>query len=455
MSKQKPVHYLRRLAATASGNDKIAILREAAVDGCTELFEGFKMAYDKRRVFNVKKVPLIEGEFDDTELAAPSPDFNWGNFLDLADKLETRKITGNAARDALHEAASIACIEDWNEFYRLILRKDMRCGVTETTVNKVLKEIGGDALKYTIPVWKVQLAEDAKKYPDKLIGKMALDPKLDGMRLTTVLDKEKGKVQMFSRNGRENTNFDLVIKDLEQLLDMIPVSIVLDGEVVDDNFQALMTQANRKENIDTSHAHYALFDMLALEDFEKGGTKMTLMERHEGLVELQPVLQQISNDRIYVIPKLLVDLDTKEGHEKMEEFYDETVAAGYEGIMVKNTEAPYECKRSRHWLKWKPINSIDLIIVDAEEGKVGKKREGKLGAFVCEGIEDGKKIRVHVGSGYSDEQLDSFWQNRLNLMGEMVEVEYDTITKPEDADHYSLRFPRFKRFRSVDKDGKI
>lgn len=451
----KPVDYIRRLEATASGNEKIVILREAAVDGCVELFEGFRLAYDKRRVFNVKKVPRIEGEFDAAELAAPSSSFNWKEFVEMADKLERRILSGHDGRDAMRDAAAIACIEDWNEFYRRILMKDMRCGVTDTIVNKVLKEIGGDALKYLTPVWKVQLAIDSKKHPGKMVGKMAIDPKLDGMRLTAVLDVDKGTARLYSRNGKENTNFGEIIADLEQLLPLIPISIVLDGEVVSDNFQALMTQANRKTGVDTSDSHFALFDMLTLEDFEKGGTKMPLMDRHNGLVELQPALQEISGDRIYVIPKLMVDLDTDEGREKMQEFYQETVEAGYEGIMVKKVDAPYRCKRSTDWMKWKPVNSVDLEIVDAEEGKAGKRREGKLGAFICEGVEDGKKIRVNVGSGFNDDQLDEFWQNRATLMGEIIEIEYDAITKSEDGEFYALRFPRFKRFRSIDGGGKI
>jgi len=198
-----------------------------------------------------------------------------------------------------------------------------------------------------------------------------------------------------------------------------------------------------------------LFDILPLEDFKAGICPMNQMDRHAGLVELAADLQEISGDRIYVIPKMIVDLDTKEGRDKMKEFYEETVEAGYEGIMVKDVGAPYKCKRRTAWLKWKPVFEIDLEIVGVEEGKPGKRRDGKLGALICEGKEDGKFIRVNVGGGYSDKQLDDFWKNQDDLIGEIVEIEYDAITKSEDGDHYSLRFPRFKRFRSIDGDGKI
>ena len=350
---QRAVDYVMRLADTPSINEKKAIIREAAVDNCIEFFKGFQLAYDKQRVFGVKKIPMIEGDFSDTELDEISMSFNWFAFERLVHKLETRQLTGDAARSAINDAAMEACINEWNHFYRPILMKDMRCGTSDTLINKVLKEkeLGGAALEYLVPVWKVQLAQDSKKHPGKMKGKKAIDPKLDGMRLTAVLDKDLGTARLFSRNGKENTNFDLIIADLEKLVQRIPVSIVLDGEVVSDNFQSLMTQANRKTKVDTSDAHLALFDILPLADFEAGGCPMGQMDRHDGLVELAADLQEISSGRIYVIPKLIVDLDTEEGRDKMNEFYQETVAAGYEGIMVKDVNAPYECKRTTHWLK--------------------------------------------------------------------------------------------------------
>ena len=353
---QRAVDYVIRLADTPSINEKKAIIREAAVDGCVEFFKGFQLAYDKRRVFGVKKVSGLSVEFfDETELNEPSSTFNWTEFEQLTHKLETRQLTGDAARKAIEDAAMEACINEWNHFYRPIIMKDMRCGTSDTLVNKVLKELGGDALEYLVPVWKVQLAQDSKKHTDKMKGKKAIDPKLDGMRLTAVLDKDLGTARLFSRNGKENTNFDLIITDLEKLVQRIPVSIVLDGEVVSANFQSLMTQANRKTKVDTSDAHLALFDILPLADFEAGICPMTQMDRHDGLVELAADLQQISGGRIYVIPKLIVDLDTEEGRDRMKEFYEETVAAGYEGIMVKDVNAPYECKRTIAWLK---INTV-------------------------------------------------------------------------------------------------
>ncbi len=450
----RAVDYVMKLTAEPSTNAKQDIIREAYESGCVEFFKAFQLAYDKRRVFGVKKVPTFPGLKPGIDCSLPST-FDWNEFEQLVRKLEMRELTGHNARDAILEAAESSNIPDWNHLYRPILIKDMRCGTSDTLVNKVLKKIGGDALDLLVPVWKVQLAQDSKKHQKKMKGKKAIDPKLDGMRLTAVLDKDLGTARLFSRSGKENTNFNEIIATLEKLIEFFPVSMVLDGEVVSANFQTLMTKANRKSEVDTSDAHFALFDVLTLTEFEAGISNVALMQRHTLLNSIQNGVLTGMATNVYVIPKKLVDLDTDQGIIDMQLFYEETVVAGYEGIMVKDRDAPYECKRTSTWLKWKPYFSADLRIIAAIEGKEGKKREGKLGAFTCEGTEDGKHIRVNVGSGYNDEQLDDFWQNRESLIGELVEIEFDSITKSEDGAYWSLRFPRFKCFRSIDRGEKM
>src|SRR5690606_24017132 len=145
--------------------------------------------------------------------------------------------------------------------------------------------------RYQIPVWEIGLADDSKKHPKKMVGKKFIDPKLDGIRLTTVINVEDKTVKMFTRSGNLNTNFDHIAKMLEKIIPLLPESIVLDGEMVDKNFQMLMTQVNRKKDVNTEDAYYALFDMLLLRDFENGGTTMGQKDRHDGLLELAPYLQ--------------------------------------------------------------------------------------------------------------------------------------------------------------------
>ena len=100
----------------------------------------------------------------------------------------------------------------------------------------------------------------------------------------------------------------------------------------------------------------------------------------------------------------------------------------------------------------KPFIEVSLTVVAVEEGT--GKNVGKLGALVCEGVDDGKSIRVNVGSGFTDTDRDTFWNDSEALIGQLVEVRADAITQNQDGS-YSLRFPRFLHFRGFDNGEKI
>ena len=112
--------------------------------------------------------------------------------------------------------------------------------------------------------------------------------------------------------------------------------------------------------------------------------------------------------------------------------------------MIKDLASPYECKRSTAWMKCKPTLTVDLEVIGVEEGT--GRNKGRLGALVCEGEDDGKHITVNVGSGFSDIERDSIWMDRNLVIGRTVEILCDVITMNMDGT-YSLRFPRFVRFR--------
>lgn len=439
--------YVKALEAVSSHKDKERIIRDAWTAGNSLFFQGFKLAYDPFTTFGVKKIPLIEG---DNEFGFV-PAFNWNEFVDLAGKLARRELTGNAAQKALLDAAERSDANEWNYFYRRILLKDMRCGVTDSKINDVLDEIikNGDvaAEAYKIFIFECQLAKPADDNKKKLKGKKYLDFKLDGARLLTFMNKEEGTVRQFSRNGKENTNFSKITSQLATLLPQLTESIVLDGEIVGANFQTLMTKFSKDAKVTDDSAHLALFDVIRMVDFVKGRSDETQDDRHAKLSMMAGDFQRIGG-LSYVIPKLLVDLDNEDGQKSFAEFNREAIALGYEGIMVKDPKAPYECKRSAAWLKIKPVISVSLELLDMNAGDPGTKYENVLGALVCGGTDEGKKIQVNVGSGLSDDDRVDFWARKAELIGLIVEIEADAITKDNSNDDvWSLRFPRFKGFR--------
>jgi DNA ligase-1 len=194
-----------------------------------------------------------------------------------------------------------------------------------------------------------------------------------------------------------------------------------------------------------------LFDVLPLEDFEKGTYNKDQTTR-SSMVKFWVEQNQDLLPNVTYVANELVDLDTEEGQARYKEINAKAIAGGYEGIMLKDPNAGYECKRSVAWLKLKPFIEVSLEVTNVEEGT--GRNQGRLGALVCEGVDDDRRIKVNVGSGFSDSDRDNYWKSVGNLVGQIVEVRADAITQNQDGT-YSLRFPRFKSFRGFVAGEKI
>ena len=431
----QPDYIIRQLEIHPSRLNKEAIIQAAHEEGLPEFFEGLRMALDPLITFGVKQVPVKETDI--------GQGLHWDNFVKLTDLLINRDATGHTARDAILLAMEVATKEQWNDWYRRILIKDLRCGVSEKTVNKVVPG--------TVPVFTCALAHDSAKHEKKMTGKKQIEIKLDGVRVLAVC--RAGKVELFSRNGKQFHNFPHIIAELEAVLaeKPAPYDCVLDGEVMSANFQDLMKQVHRKDNVQSEDAVLHLFDFIPLEDFQKGvwdkpQTYRSNLVKH-WVLENESILKHVQ-----ALDWETVDLDTQEGQERFVGLNKAAVDGGYEGVMIKDIDAPYECKRTHAWLKAKPFIEVSLEVKEIEEGT--GRNEGRLGAFVCEGVDDGKEIKVNVGSGFSDSDRDSFWNSRSEIIGNLVEVRADAITQNQDGT-YSLRFPRFKTFRGFEAGEKI
>ena len=424
----QPQDIIAKLEADNSRLVKEALLLEAMDEGLPEFFEGLRMALDPLVTFGVKQVPERSDVLTGQGLA-------WPVFKELAEKLQNRELTGHAARDAIELAMSVATTEQWNGWYRRILIKDLRCGVSEKTVNKVAPG--------TVPVFTCALAHDSAKHEKKMVGQKQIEIKLDGVRVITVI--QGNKVEMFSRNGKQFHNFGHIIAEIEQVIAKkpVPYDLVLDGEVMSANFQDLMKQVHRKENVEANDAVLHLFDIVPLENFQQGVWNKPQHVRSQ-YVSVWVEQNKDVLEHVQALDWEDVDLDTPEGQTRFTELNKAAVDGGYEGVMIKDIDAPYECKRTHAWLKAKPFIEVTLEVKEIEEGT--GRNEGRLGAFVCEGVDDDRQITVNVGSGFTDANRDDFWNSRNSIIGNLVEVRADAITQNQDGT-YSLRFPRFKTFR--------
>ena len=439
--RSQPQDIIRKLEADNSRLAKEAVILEAMEEGLDEFFEGVRMALDPLVTFGVKKVEELDHEWE-------GQGCSWPVFKELADKLIARELTGHAARDAITLVKSSCTAEQWNVFYRRILIKDLRCGCSEKTVNKVAKQFP----QYIIPTFTCPLAHDSANHEKKMIGEKQIEIKLDGVRVLTIIRGDK--VEMFSRNGKQFHNFGHIIAEIEGVIkdNPAPYDLVLDGEVMSANFQDLMKQVHRKDGKQSEDAVLHLFDMCPLTDFKKGiwdkpqsfrsAATKAWVEQHQDTLKHVQALQWEN-----------VDLSTTKGQNRFVDLNKQAVNGGYEGVMIKDVNAPYECKRTHSWLKAKPFIEITLKVVDVEEGT--GRNKGRLGAVIVEGEDDGYYYSLNCGSGFTDSQRDQFWIERASLVGNLIEIRADARTKSQDSETYSLRFPRFKCFRGFEAGEKI
>jgi DNA ligase 1 len=399
-------------------------------------------AYNPYYVFGVKKVPETEGLIN-----RPNP---WPKFWAMLEGLRTRSLTGHNAKTAIEFMSEQFDSVEWNGLARRVIIKDLRCGISEKTLNKVLGRT-----EWKIPTFTCQLATDSNDHVNKMKGIKRLEQKLDGVRVLAVMTKTT--TSLYSRNGKPFENFPHVVESLDSIRNRFAKffgthshGFVLDGEIIGKSFQALMKQAQRKTDVETTDMVYSIFDIVPLEDFERGfwnaqqHKRLTVLEQYRAVFD--------STNCVRLMDGIEVDLDTAEGHDVMHRYAEDAVEAGFEGIMIKDLDAPYECRRSTFWMKWKPVITVDLNIVGFEQG-TGRNAD-RLGAIICEGVDNDRNIRVNVGSGLSDSNRDEYWLARNDLLGRVVEVAADAVTQNQDGT-YSLRFPRFVRFRGFEPGEKL
>ena len=434
----KPWEVIAELEADNSRLVKEAIIKREAEAGNAELFRGFRAAYDAMVTFGVKKVEEKSGD---------GKGLNPDTFWSTADQLSSRQLTGNAAQVAINHMRMNAQEAEWNLWYRRILIKDLRCGTSETTINKIAGKINAD---YNIPVFSCQLAHDGANHENKVTGKKLVEVKLDGVRVITIV-YPNGTVDQYSRNGKELVNFPHIKQQFVKHAKLLPEPMVFDGEVMSASFQDLMKQIHRKSDVESTDAVLNLFDMLTLRDFRAGASQATQRERSNALkIWYSPIADHMPN--VAVVGQVLLDLDTPQGYQEFVDINTHAIKGGYEGIMIKDPDAGYECKRSVAWLKQKPYIEVTLEVRNVEEGT--GKNAGRLGALVCEGTDDGKSITVNVGSGLTDDMRTSIWADTSSVVGQLVEVRADAVTQNQDGT-YSLRFPRFKGFRGFEPGEKL
>lgn len=331
--------------------------------------------------------------------------------------------------------------------------KKFKIGVNEKSLEKVYPN---DFKKFEIMAGEPYFDRvDAlvKEVPDIIVTH-----KFDGQRV--IIRVENGSVKMFSRNGKLYTG----LKDLEQEASKLPDGAydgellkLLDGSVIDvskmpenslckkvycpKNAEELFSETasiiNSKDEYKKDIAVF-LFDMIPLENFDnKIEYDVTTAVRKEKLETLLSIydFKYIKYANILYSGKFEQTLIKK--------MLDEMIILGQEGLMINYANAPYVFKRTNNLVKVKQIYTADVKVIGFEEGT--GRNKGKLGSLL---IKTPQGVEVKVGSGLKDEDREYVWNNQAGYIGVICEIAFTTPSTSKDSNLYSLRFPRFVRWRT-------
>jgi hypothetical protein len=124
-----------------------------------------------------------------------------------------------------------------------------------------------------------------------------------------------------------------------------------------------------------------------------------------------------------------------------QELYQQKLAEGEEGIILKDPEGHWEDKRVKHQVKMKAELEADLLVTGFTPGT--GKYEGKIGSLMVESA-DGQ-VKTSVGTGLSDEQRG--WDFKTEFMGRIVAVKYNALISDKKTGDKSMFLPVFIEVR--------
>lgn len=429
MTNQYPdvLSILEAVAATPGKNDKVSIL-EANKDN-VNLKMAFHLAYNGLISFYIKKLPAAtkhEGRYTLTTAMAL-----------ILTVLSQRQKTGNAAIEWVQHLLE-QCTERDAEVVRRVILRDLRIGASDGSAEKVWPGL--------IPSFAVMLATS---FSDKALAKIKYPAyaqlKSDGSRTQSIVDLDQSTATFWTRKGNE---VFLSKETADQMVALFPVGTkgkwVVDGEVVSIDANGVVDRATGngiyntaiKGNIepqDEAKLHFQVWDLIPYDAWQAGIDKTPYKERLENL-------KALNHDKFTSV----IETHVVNSLAEAKAIYVKYIEQDLEGIILKNLAGPWENKRSKDQVKFKQVLSADLEVVEVMPGKAGKKYAEVAGALRC-------KTRCGQllvdASGMTDAQRQHFWNKRDEMVGEIVELEYNGIVKRRGSDVYSLFLPVFVKFR--------
>lgn len=448
----KVLEILNEIELDSSKNSKIDIITKYKDN---EVFKKtLELAYNSNILFYVKDLPE---NIDHSCLITLETAFG---------KLEpviNRKITGHSALNHIIEILSCVGEED-AEVIKRVIGKDLRCGISAKTINKVIPKL----IPETPYMGAVSFNEKKAKALFKNGHRCESDIKMDGRYVNIIINSNS--VDMVSRQGKSSfVPNESLIEECKQINDLIlkeyndgiNSTFVLNGEMLMEGISryeangiiaSIVSIYNKQSENENVEKELIKFENSTGMNFDEAVSKVYVV-----IWDFLPYTNYINNitwgikriERLQILESVITDFNKIKMIEyKIISSYEEAIAhftnavsRGEEGTILKDLDGFWKNGKPQTQIKMKLELTVDLKIVGFNEGT--GKYENMLGSLICESSDGLVKADPYA---FSDELRKEIWDNQNNYLNSIVEVKCNGISNDKSG-NYSLLHPVFKSFR--------
>ena len=408
--------FLSELNESNSSNYKISTLKKYQNSEIVKQL--LKLTYDKNNFnFGMSRTRLL-GILNESNF--PDGIDKIDDYLDLLQE-NSGKLSGNSAKD-FYSSLLQKLTEDSRVILLNILGRDLKCGINIKNINKVFKNL--------IPKPNyMRCAVFSEKLVKKIHFPAILQLKMDGTYRE--FNVSNGTVSAKTRAGEDYQN-----EVLFDILKSFPDGYYMGELTIDGESRFTGNGLINSLNPPLDKIIFTCWDFLTFDEYT-GKVKTSYIDRFN---RLQNLIESRDFKQVKLVENHIVN-NVSEALKQVSLWMSE----GLEGGVLKDFNNTFKNGTSNTQLKIKLKVDAEMRITGFTEGTPGTKREGKIGAIQFANDEGTIKGQC---SGFSDAELEEFSKNKDSLIGKIISVEFNDITKAENNEYYALSHPRFIEIRN-------
>lgn len=359
-------------------------------------------------------------------------------FLNFIERnIVSREVTGHDALNLLKAQMNLLSESD-QLIARGILNRDLRLNLGRTTINKIWPDL-------IVKPPYMRCGVYSEKTASKINFPAIIELKADGTFRYVI--KEDDKITFMTRSGEEST---YPILEAEFKNDIFLNGVYV-GEMLVANCETRQKSNGLINSDNPPHEDIILqcWDFISLEEFADAKHQRTIPRtpysaRFATICEITRKYVGVNlQSHVSEIPNRIVN-NIQEALTICSQWMNE----GFEGAVLKDINNVFKDHTSPTQLKLKLEIDADVRIIGFSEGTPGTKREKTFGAIMYENDEGTVKGQC---SGFTDQQLEDFNSKRAELIGKVMTVQFNDLTRARNSETYALNHPRFIELRN-DKD---